>query len=94
VLNTSGWQTLKKEYFAYDKWKEYEIGWSRLAWALPCKHVVEENIEERLEITRRGGRRRKQLLNNLKEKRGYSKFKEDPLIALYEVASEEVMYLS
>jgi hypothetical protein len=35
------------------------------------KHIIEGNIEIRIEVTGRRGRRRKQLLNYLKETRGY-----------------------
>jgi hypothetical protein len=35
------------------------------------KHFVERKIEGKTEVTGRRGRRRKQLLNDLKEKRGY-----------------------
>jgi hypothetical protein len=35
------------------------------------KHVIEGKIEEIIEVTGRRGRIRKQLLNDLKEKRGY-----------------------
>jgi len=36
-------------------------------------------IEERTEVTRRQGRRRKQLLDDLTEKRGYCRLKEEAL---------------
>jgi hypothetical protein len=39
------------------------------------KHVIEGKIEER-EVTGRRGRRRKQLLNDHKEKKGYWNFKD------------------
>jgi hypothetical protein len=50
-------------------------------WSKNCflKHVVEGKIEGRLEVTGRRGRRRKQLLDDLKEKRGYWKLKEEAL---------------
>jgi hypothetical protein len=35
------------------------------------KPVIEENLEGRLEVTGRIGRRRTYLLNDVKEKRGY-----------------------
>jgi hypothetical protein len=41
------------------------------------KHVTEGQIEGRIEVTGRRGSRRKQLLDDLKEKRGYCKLKED-----------------
>jgi hypothetical protein len=40
------------------------------------KHVIEEKLEGRIEVTGRRGRRRKQLLDDLKEKRGYWELKE------------------
>jgi hypothetical protein len=43
------------------------------------KHVIEGKIEGRIEMTRRRGRRRKQLLDGLKEKRRYWKLKEEAL---------------
>ena len=43
------------------------------------KHVIEGKIEGRIEVVWRRGRRRKQLLDDLKEKRGYWKFKVEGL---------------
>jgi hypothetical protein len=47
------------------------------------KHVIagkiEGRIEGRIEVTGRRGRRRKQLLDDLKENRGYCKLKEEAL---------------
>jgi hypothetical protein len=43
------------------------------------KHVIEGKIEERIEVTGRRGRRHQQLLDDLKEKRGYWKFIEEAL---------------
>jgi hypothetical protein len=43
------------------------------------KHVIEGKIEGRLEVTGRREIRCKQLLEDLKEKRGYCKFKEEAL---------------
>jgi hypothetical protein len=43
------------------------------------KHVTEGKLEGRIEVTGRRGRRRKQLLDDLKEKRRYCKFKEEAL---------------
>jgi hypothetical protein len=45
----------------------------------PLKHVNEEMIEGRVEVTGRRERRRKELLDDLKEKRGYWKLKEKAL---------------
>jgi hypothetical protein len=41
--------------------------------------VLEGKLEGRMEMTGRRGRRRKQLLNDLKEKRRYWKLKEETL---------------
>jgi hypothetical protein len=43
------------------------------------KHVIERKIEGRIEVTGRQGRRRKELLDDVKEKRGYCKSKEEAL---------------
>jgi hypothetical protein len=43
------------------------------------KHVIEGKLDERTEITGRRGRRRKQLLDEVKEKRRYWKLKEEAL---------------
>jgi glutamyl-tRNA reductase len=42
------------------------------------KHIIEGKIED-IEVTGRQGRRRKQLLNDLKEKREYWKLKDEAL---------------
>jgi hypothetical protein len=43
------------------------------------KHVTEGKIEGRIEVTGRLGRKRKQLLDDLKEERRYRKLKEEAL---------------
>jgi hypothetical protein len=43
------------------------------------KHVIEGKLEGRIEVMGRRGRRRKQLLDDLKEKRRYWKLKEEAL---------------
>jgi hypothetical protein len=43
------------------------------------KHVIEGKLEGRIEMTGRRGRRRKQLLDDLKEKRKYWKVQEEAL---------------
>jgi len=42
------------------------------------KHIIEEKREEMIDMTGRRERRCKQLLNDLKENRGYWKLKEAP----------------
>jgi len=43
------------------------------------KHVIEEKIEGRIEVKWRRGRRRKQVLDDLKKKTGYWKLKQEAL---------------
>ena len=43
------------------------------------KRVIEGKIEERIGVRARRGRRHKQLLNDLKERRGYCKLKDEAL---------------
>jgi hypothetical protein len=43
------------------------------------KHAIEGKLEGRIEVTGRRGRRCKKLLDDLKEKRGYCKLKEEAL---------------
>jgi hypothetical protein len=59
------------------------------------KHINKENIERSVEVTLRQGRRRKQLLGDLKETKGYCKLKEDTLVTLCaKLALEEAVDLS
>ena len=43
------------------------------------KQVIEGNIKGQIEVTRRQGRRRQKLLDDLKDRRGYCEFKEEAL---------------
>jgi hypothetical protein len=43
------------------------------------KQVIEGKIKGRIEVTRRRGRRRKQLLDDLRDRRGYSHLKVEAL---------------
>jgi hypothetical protein len=43
------------------------------------KHVIEDKIEGKIEVTERRGRRCEQLLDDLKEKRRYWKLKQEAL---------------
>ena len=66
---------------SYIKYKEERL--KRLATSLlrNCllKHVIEGKIQGRTEVTRIRGRRRKQLLDYLKEEREYWNLKEEAL---------------
>jgi hypothetical protein len=46
------------------------------------KHISEARIEEETEVKRRRGKRRKQLLDDLKKMTGYWKFKEEALYSI------------
>ena len=43
------------------------------------KQVIEGKIKREIEVTKRRGRRRKKLLDDLKDRRGYSHLKEEAL---------------
>jgi len=43
------------------------------------QRVIEGKIKGRIEVTERRGRRRKKLLDDIKERRGYSHLKEEAL---------------
>ena len=43
------------------------------------QQVIEGKIKGRIEVTRRRGKRRKKLLDDIKERRGYSHLKEEAL---------------
>jgi len=55
--------------------KGRKTNWIGHFWRRNCllKHVIEGNLEERIEMMGRRGRRRKQLLGEHKEKTGYCK---------------------
>ena len=46
---------------------------------MSSKEVIEGKIKWKMEVTRRRGRRRKKLLDDLKDRRGYSHLKEEAL---------------
>jgi hypothetical protein len=59
------------------------------------EHVIEGKIEGRIQVTGRGGRRRMQLLDDLKENKGYLKLKEEALNrAAWRTRLEEAVELS
>ena len=43
------------------------------------QQVIEGKVKEQIEVTRRRGRRRKKLLDDLKDRRGYCQLKEETL---------------
>jgi hypothetical protein len=74
-----------KKYYIDSKRKETSYIQQKRRKANCIGHVFRRNwllkhvIEGRIEMTRRRGRRRKQLLGDLKEKRGYRKLKQEAL---------------
>jgi hypothetical protein len=65
----------------YKQYKRRNANWIVHILRRNCllKHVIEWKIEGRIEVTERQERRSKQLLNDLKERRGYWKLKEEAL---------------
>jgi len=78
--------------------KGRKANWIGHIWRRNCliKYVIEGNIGGSIEVMRRTGRRRKQLLNNLKQNSRYCKLKKRKhYISLYaELTLEESMDLS
>ena len=60
------------------KWKAYWIGHILRRNCL-VKQIIEGMIKGQIEVTRRRGRRRKKLLDDLKDRRGYCQLKEEAL---------------
>jgi len=60
------------------KWKAKWIG-HILRRNCPLKQVIEGKIKGEMELARRRGRRRKKLLDDLRDRRGYSHLKEEAL---------------
>ena len=58
-----------------------KVNWIRHNLRRNCflKQVIEGKVKEEMEVTRRRGRRRKKLLDDVKERRGYSHLKENAL---------------
>jgi hypothetical protein len=73
--------TVKEERNALHKIKRRKANWIGHILRRNCllKHMIEGKLEGRIEMTGRRGRRSKQLLDDLKEKRRYWKLKEEAL---------------
>ena len=74
-------QRVKKEKNILHTVKRRKTNWIGYILRRNCllKYVTEGKIEERTDVTRRQGRRCKQLLDDLKEKRGYCRLKDEAL---------------
>jgi hypothetical protein len=81
VRNEVVLQRIKKEMNILHTLKRRKAHWISHILHRNClqNHVIEGKIEGRTEVTRRQGRRRKQLLDDLEEKRGYYRLKDEAL---------------
>jgi hypothetical protein len=72
---------VKEERNVVHKIKRKKAKWICHIWYRNCflKHVIEGKIYRMIEVTRRRGRRRKQLLDDLKERRAYWKLTAEAL---------------
>ena len=72
-------QRAKKERNVLQTIKRRKVDWILYILRRNClrKHAIEGNKEGRIEVTKRRGLRRKQLLDDLKKKRGHCKLKEE-----------------
>jgi hypothetical protein len=79
VRNKEVLQRVKEERNILQRIKRRKANWIGHILHTNCllKHVIEGKIEGRIEMTGRRGRRHKQLLDNLKDKRGYWKLRGD-----------------
>jgi hypothetical protein len=81
VRNEEVLHRVKEERAILHKIKRRKANWIAHILRRNCllKHVIEGKLEGRTDMTGRRGRRRKQLLDDLKEKRRYWKLKEKAL---------------
>jgi hypothetical protein len=81
VTNEEVLHRVKEERNILHKIKRRKANWIGHILRRNCllKHMIEGKLEGRIEMTGRRGRRRKQLLDDLREKRRYWKLKEEAL---------------
>jgi hypothetical protein len=81
VKNELVLQRVEEERNIVYKTKQRNVNWIGHILRKNCLpiHVIQINIEGRMSVTGRRRRRRKELLNDLKEGRGYCKLKEEVL---------------
>jgi hypothetical protein len=81
VRNEEVLHRVKEERNILQTIKRRKANWIGHVWRRNCliKHLIEGKIEGRIEVKGRRGRRRKQLLDDLKKKRGYWKLKDEAL---------------
>jgi hypothetical protein len=73
VRNEEVLQTVEEEGSIVQDIKRRNANWIGHILHRNCvlKHVIEGKVERRIKVTERRGRRRKQLLDDIKEKRGH-----------------------
>jgi len=73
--------TVKKERNILHEIRKRKANWIGHILLRNCllQRVIEGKIKEGIEVTGRRGRRRRELLNDLKERRGYTLLKEEAL---------------
>ena len=74
--------------------REGYLDWAHLAWELPSETVTEGKAEGRIEVSGRRGRRRKQLLGETEERKGYWRLNDGALDRIGELALEGAVELS
>jgi hypothetical protein len=81
VRNEEMLQGVKEERNILHTINRRKANWIGNIWRRDClvKRVIDGKIDGRIEVTGRRGRKYKQLLDDLKEKRGYWKLKEEAL---------------
>jgi hypothetical protein len=81
VRNEEVLHRVKRERNIIHTLKRRKADWIGYTLRMNCllKRMIEGKLEGSIEITRRRGRTRKQLLDDLKEKRGYCKLEEEAL---------------
>jgi hypothetical protein len=79
VRNVEVLQRVKEERYILQTVERRMATWIVHVLRRSCllKGVIEENIEGRIEVTGRSARKCKQLLDDLREKKRYCKFKEE-----------------
>jgi hypothetical protein len=82
VRNGEVLHRVKEEINILNTIKRRKANWIAYIWRRNSllKHVIKGKIDGRIEVTARRERRRQQLLDDLKEKRGCWKFKDESLI--------------
>ena len=81
VRNEDALHTVKEERNILHEVRKRKANWIGHILRRNCllHQIIEGKIKGQIEVTRRRGRRRKKLLDNLKDRRGYCQLKEEVL---------------